>query len=108
MGILKEFKPAFGSRSDTEEGRQKLGQEISPINFITAKLPPTLIIHGDADTLVPIQQATSFVKRAEEAGAVAKLITKPGAGHGWKDIAPDQKSCADWFDEHLRGLKAKE
>jgi acetyl esterase/lipase len=108
VGILKEFKPAFGARSDTEEGRQKLGQEISPINFITAKLPPTLIIHGDADTLVPIQQATSFVKRAEEAGAVAKLITKPGAGHGWKDMAPDQKSCADWFDEHLRGLKAKE
>ena len=108
VGILKEYKPAFGPRSDTEEGRQKLGQEISPINFITAKLPPTLIIHGDADTLVPIQQAESFVKRAEEAGAVAKLITKPGAGHGWKDFAPDQKVIADWFDEHLRGMKAKQ
>jgi acetyl esterase/lipase len=108
VGILKEFKPAFGTRSETEEGRQKLGKEISPINFITAKLPPTLIIHGDADTLVPIQQAESFVKRAEEAGAVAKLITKPGAGHGWKDVAPEQKAIADWFDEHLRGMKAKE
>jgi acetyl esterase/lipase len=108
VGILKDFKPAFGPSSDTEEGRKKLGQEISPINFITAKLPPTLIIHGDADKLVPIQQAESFVKRATETGAVAKLITKPGAGHGWKDMAPDQKNIADWFDEHLRGLKAKE
>jgi acetyl esterase/lipase len=108
VGILKQFKPAFGTQSETEEGRQKLGKEISPINFITAKLPPTLIIHGDADTLVPIQQAESFVKRAVEAGAVAKLVTKPGAGHGWKDVAPDQEAIADWFDEHLRGIKAKE
>jgi acetyl esterase/lipase len=106
VGILKEFKPAFGPRSDTEEGRQKLGREISPINFITAKLPPTLIIHGDADKLVPIQQAESFVKRAEESGAVAKLVTRPGAGHGWLDMAPDLKAMADWFDEHLLGKKA--
>ena len=81
VGILKDFKPAFGPRSDTAENRQALGREISPIYFISSNMPPTLIIHGDADKLVPIQQAESFVKRAQEAGATAKLIVKPGKGH---------------------------
>lgn len=105
VGILKNFKPAFGARADTAEGRQNYGKEISPIYFITAKLPPTLIIHGDADKLVPYQQAESFVKKAADAGATAKLVTKPGKAHGWADMVSDVKTLADWFDEHLRGVK---
>jgi acetyl esterase/lipase len=107
VGTLKNFKPAFGSRADTEEGRQTYGKEISPIYFITPKLPATLIIHGDADKLVPIQQAESFVKKAKEAGVAAKLIVKEGKAHGWPDILSDYPALADWFDEHLRGIKAK-
>jgi len=106
VGILKGFKPAFGPKSDTAEGRQELGKEISPIYFVTSNLPPTLIIHGDADTLVPIQQAESFVQRAKESGATAKLIVKEGKAHGWKDVQPDVAAIADWFDEHLRGKKS--
>jgi acetyl esterase/lipase len=105
VGVLEGFKAAFGPRSDTPESRQQLGKEISPIYFINAQLPPTLIIHGDADKLVPIQQAQSFVKRATEAGATAKLIVKPAAAHGWADLQSDMVLFADWFDEHLRGVK---
>ena len=105
VGILKDFKPAFGSQSDTPEGRQKLGKEISPAKFVHAGQPPMLIIHGDADKLVPIQQAELFIKRSQEAGAVAKLINKEGKGHGWPDLPADMPTLADWFDEHLRGIK---
>jgi acetyl esterase/lipase len=104
VGILKNFKPAFGSRADTAEERQKYGKEISPIYFVGSNLPPTLIIHGDADKLVPIQQAESFVKKAQEAGAQAKLVAKPGKAHGWPEMDKDAPVLADWFDEHLRGL----
>ena len=105
-GRLKDFHSAFGPLADTEEGRQKLGHAISPIYFVTSNLPPTLIIHGDADQLVPIQQSETFVKRAKEAGANAKLIVKPGLGHGWKDwLSTDMETCADWFDKYLRGIK---
>jgi acetyl esterase/lipase len=107
VGILKDFKPAFGPQSDTPEGRQQLGREISPANFISSNLPPTLIIHGDADKLVPIQQAELFVKKAREAGATAKLIVKEGKAHGWADIGNDLPLLADWFDVHLRKLPAK-
>jgi acetyl esterase/lipase len=105
VGILKNYKAAFGPRSETPEGRQVLGKEISPIYFITPKMAPTLIFHGDADKLVPIQQAEIFVQKATEAGATAKLLVKAGAGHGWADMLADGEKLADWFDEYLRGVK---
>lgn len=107
IGTLQQFKPAFGAKSDTAAGRQALGREISPINFITSNMPPTLIIHGDADKLVPLYQAQRFGARCKEAGAPFKLITKPGVAHGWAGMEKDYVFLADWFDEHLRGLKSK-
>ncbi len=107
VGTLKSFQPAFGPRSDTPEHRQELGHEISPLYFVRSNMPPTLIIHGDADTLVPIQQAQEFVKKAQEAGATAKLVVKPGKGHGWVDLTSDLTVLADWFDQYLTGTGGK-
>jgi acetyl esterase/lipase len=106
VGILKDFKPAFGPRSDTPEGRQTLGKEISPIYFVSSNTPPILIIHGDADKLVPIQQAESFVKRCQESGVTARLVVREGKQHGWTEMVRDEELFADWFDEHLRGIRA--
>ncbi|MBK7999084.1 MAG: alpha/beta hydrolase [Verrucomicrobia bacterium] len=111
VGIGKvgtQFKGAFGPKSDSPEGRAELGKEISPLNFVTAASAPALIIHGDADKLVPIYQAQIYEKKCKEAGAVCKIITRPGADHGWKDMEKDLTIFADWFDEHLRGIKPKE
>ncbi len=106
VGTLKNYQPAFGPLSDTNEGRQKLGREISPIYFLQSNTPPVLIIHGDADKLVPIYQAQTFVKRCDELGVKAKLLVRKGREHGWPGINQDLQILADWFDEHLRGIKA--
>jgi acetyl esterase/lipase len=106
FGILKGFKSAFGPRADEPEERKKLGREISPIYFITSNMPPTLILHGDKDTLVPIQQSETFVAKAHEAGTTAKLVVKEGQSHGWLyDLPNDLDMFADWFDMYLRGIK---
>jgi len=105
VGTLKGFKAAFGPRSDTPEERQKLGREISPIYFVHSNMPPMWIVHGDADTLVPLYQAKMFVKRCEEMGSTVKLVVREGKGHGWADSAKDFELLTDWFDEHLRGIK---
>lgn len=105
VGTLANFKPAFGSRADTAESRQSYGKEISPIYFVTDKMAPSLILHGDADRLVPIQQAETFIKKAQDLGVKAKLINRPGKEHGWADIVQDLEIFGDWFDEHLRGIK---
>lgn len=111
VGIGKvgtQFKGAFGSKSDTPEGRAELGKVISPLNFVTANSAPALIIHGDADKLVPIYQAQIYEKKCNEVGATCKVITRPGADHGWKDMEKDLVLFADWFDEHLRGIKPRQ
>jgi len=103
----RQLAPALGPRGQTRETRQVLDREISPIYFVTSNMPPTLVMHGDADTLVPIYQSQMFEKKCKEAGAPFKLIVKPGANHGWAGMDKDMALFADWFDQHLRGLKPK-
>ncbi len=75
--------------------------ELSPINHITSRTPPTLIFQGDADKLVPPQQAESFIAKLKENQVECELDVKPGMGHGWLTIGQDMDLCADWFDVHL-------
>ena len=106
LGTMASMQAAFGPRATTPAGRQELGREISPIYFVTSNLPPTLIIHGDADPGVPIQQSESFVARAKEAGAQhIQLLVRPGKGHGWGEFwksEEDITAFVDWFDHYLR------
>ena len=112
-GVLKDFRAPFDFEElspetkhfveITDEARQlEIGRQISPITHATQDDPPTLIIHGDADELVPIQQAELIVAALKKAGVEAKLVTKPGVAHGWPDWQKDSETIADWFDEHLQ------
>jgi dipeptidyl aminopeptidase/acylaminoacyl peptidase len=106
---MKPLQAAFGPYAETETGRRTLGKEISPIYYVTGKLPPTLIIHGDADEVVPLQQSQSFVERAKSVGVKnIKLIVRPGKGHGWPrgsivwESEEDIREFLRWFDAHLK------
>jgi acetyl esterase/lipase len=99
-----EFDPkarAFVPVAD-EEKRREIGRRISSVYHVNGHSAPTLIIHGDADKLVPIQQAESLITKLKEAGVPAELVVKPGAGHGWPDLDKDMKTIADWFDKYLK------
>ncbi len=106
FGPTIRHQAAFGPQSFSAVDRQKLGKEISPIYFVSANMAPTLVMHGDADDVVPLYQAKMFEKRCAEVKATYKLIIKPGGNHGWPGMDVDMKTFADWFDEHLRGMKA--
>ena len=81
---------------------KKIGRDCSPIYHVTDDLPPTLIYHGDADTLVPLEQSEWFRSRAEQSGGNVKIVVHPGGEHGWLTMITDIRKFADWFDEHLR------
>lgn len=67
-------------------GQRKIGErwkELSPVDNVRASLPPTLIFHGDADTVTPYRGAVLFQQRMLAAGNDSILITHPGGVHGY-------------------------
>ncbi len=102
VGMLADYNPAFGPMIRTAQGRKLLGRAISPINFVTEKTPPILIVHGDADPLVPFQQAESFLKQCEGRSVPTMLIRREGKGHGWPGMEKEMPALAAWFDQHLK------
>jgi dipeptidyl aminopeptidase/acylaminoacyl peptidase len=91
-----------GVEGHSEEEVKKKAEELSPALQVKEALPPVLLIHGDADPAVPLQQSEKMLKVLEEAGGQAKLIVKPGGGHPWPTIPEEVALMADWFDEHLK------
>jgi acetyl esterase/lipase len=76
-------------------------KQISPITYVSKKSAPALIVHGDADKLVPLQQSELILSKYKAVGVPAKLIVKPGAAHGWTGMDKDLVAFADWFDTYL-------
>jgi acetyl esterase/lipase len=113
----KTFRPAFDYRELDRETNlwlpvtdpdrlRAIAHDISPIYQVSPDDPPTLIIHGDADNLVPIQQSEAIVAKLKAAGVPVKLVVRKGAGHGWLTIPLDMVHFADWFDQHLKPANA--
>ncbi len=53
----------------------------SPGNYVTEKSPPTLILHGSIDTLVPVEQAELLVSLLQEKGVPVEYYPLPGWPH---------------------------
>lgn len=57
----------------------------SPINYVTSKSPPTLLLQGDADILVPVDQANLLNDKLTTAGVTHQLVIYKGEEHGFTD-----------------------
>jgi acetyl esterase/lipase len=56
----------------------------SPIARVHPEAPPFLVIHGGRDTVIPVQQARSFVERLTAVSrSTVSYLELPGAGHGF-------------------------
>lgn len=76
--------------------------ESSPINYVSSSSAPTLLLHGDQDNLVPVDQAYMLQDKLEEKGVFNKLVVYPGKGHGWSG-AELQDSFAQ-VEAFIKGL----
>ena len=83
--------------------------DCSPLVKVTEKSAPTLLIHGDKDTLVPIEHSTNIIPVFEKAKVPCKLVTIEGAAHAF---SPKQNqevvspAMFAWFDKYLAKKKA--
>ncbi|HMI79049.1 MAG TPA: alpha/beta hydrolase, partial [Ferruginibacter sp.] len=84
------------------ERRIQIARDISPVNFVSSDDPPVILIHGNADIIVPLQQSETIIARLKEANVPTNLIIKNGGGHGWRNRETEEKNFVDWFDKYLK------
>jgi acetyl esterase/lipase len=82
----------------------ELAQAASPLTHVSKDDPPFLIMHGDLDNVVPVQQSQTFAEALRKAGVKVSLVVLKGAGHGGPDfLRAEQVSVIDSFlNQHLR------
>ena len=61
----------------------------SPITYLDRSDPPMLLMHGSADTTVPVAQTEQFSKAATAAGISVRTIIIPGINHSWIGPIPE-------------------
>jgi acetyl esterase/lipase len=99
---IRKDNPNVLKQSGLDIADDKL-KELSPITYVSSDDPPTLIIHGAKDPVVPLNHGKSMYLTLKAAGVESKLITVPDAEHGFfnKDADLATSEMIGWFEEHL-------
>ena len=61
-------------------------RQANPIGYVDQADPPMLLLHGQADTLVPHGQSVLLYNALKAACRGAQFFSVPGAGHGTGDV----------------------
>jgi acetyl esterase/lipase len=100
--VLAMFVPAMGIDPKAPKNDiEALAKKLSPITYANSKYPPTLIIHGDDDKVVPLQQAQVMDQALAKAGVEHKLEVVHGGGHDEKTFVPGVMKALQWFKDKL-------
>lgn len=76
----------------------------SPINRVSKGMPPFLLLHGTADTLVDYQQSVDMCARLRQAGDACELYTVDGGKHGmgnWESMPAYKQKVVEWLQAAL-------
>ncbi len=74
----------------------------SPLTHAGASSPPVLLIHGDKDRLVPIEQSRLLDRALRAAGAKSHIIVYEGKAHGFELRSETVEAIATFFDAQLK------
>ncbi|MBI5690134.1 MAG: sulfatase-like hydrolase/transferase [Verrucomicrobia bacterium] len=64
-----------------------LARQVSTLHLVTPDDPPFLILHGDKDPQVPLEQSQRLHAKLRDTGVPSELVVLPGAGHGGKEFS---------------------
>jgi acetyl esterase/lipase len=81
----------------------KLAESVSPLMHVSSDDAPTLLVHGDKDDLVKLDNSERILAAFQKAKVPCELIVVKGAGHGFAaaDGVRASKALVDWFDKYL-------
>jgi len=80
-----------------------LAQQASPVTHGSPDAPPVLLMHGDADDMVPAAQSIRLASALRAAGAAVELELVPGATHFWNgtsDVAAIVRRSIEFVRAH--------
>jgi acetyl esterase/lipase len=82
----------------------KEGRKGEVLPHVSKDSPPFLIIHGDADKVVPIRQSEQLDEALKKAGVEVTFVRIEGAGHSGKEFQTEEmrKKYQEFFDKHLK------
>jgi acetyl esterase len=86
------------------ESWQDRARRLSPIAYARAGLPPTLLIHGDGDDVVPVEQADRFARALREHGNAVVFHRRAGWPHAFA-VMP-RAPADERVEETLRMIEA--
>ncbi len=70
-----------------------LARLASPVAHLDKSDPPLLLIHGDADPQMPLEQSKEFAKAYEALKMPVQFITLKGAKHGGAEFYDDERTA---------------
>ena len=78
-----------------------------PVNYVNAAVPPTLLIHGEDDTLVEPGNSERFAAALRKAGVPVTVKYYEGTGHATvaAAMAPQLDFLADTLDDTITFIK---
>jgi acetyl esterase/lipase len=85
-----------------QQNKEK-AQRANPIAYVGRGDPPFLIVHGDRDPLVPLNQSALLEAALKKAGVPVTFKVLPGAGHGGPQFNEPRlrDEIAAFFSRHL-------
>ncbi len=86
---------------------QALAKKASPLYFVDKNSAPMLLMHGDKDSLVPVQQSRDLYAALEKAGVESKLQIYPNADHGGPMFTDEaaRKLMVEFVEQHVGKAK---
>ncbi len=100
VGAASANEGAVKSYSDQQ--LTEMAKAISPLYQVRRTNTPFLLIHGDADEVVPLSHSQKLVEAIQGVGGSAELIVKEGGGHPWLTLPVEVAIMADWFEKQLK------
>jgi len=83
-----------------QENKDKVARA-NPITYVSKDAPPFLILHGDADKLVPVNQSELLSEALRKAGVPVIFHKIVGAGHASPEFnLPEVKAMVRSFFDH--------
>ncbi len=103
LGVFLDYYTGEPNTTAIEDGNTSLFPQAN----VSSSWPPTLLIHGDQDTAVPVGESKNLQRLLLEAGAYSELVVVPGCEHSFDYVQGNEEQFGTIFEQVISFLKER-